>query len=206
MGFELVAESPLTVSALDCPGLIEVGLNAHVAPDSQERVMALVKLLGAEVVTVKVVDAVPIRTVLEVLAAESEKTGAPLPVSETACGLPEALSVIVSDPVRLPVAVGLNVTVKIQLAAGASCTGGVPHVLVWAKSPESPVRAIIVTFNAADPLFESVTVWAGLVAPTVSFGNVRLVGERVTAGACATPVPARAIWWGLPAASSVRVS
>lgn len=83
VGFELVPESPLTVAVLDWPGVTVAGLNEQVAPDSQERVMALVKLLGADAATVKVVDAVPIRIVAEVAAEESEKTAVPLPVSET---------------------------------------------------------------------------------------------------------------------------
>ena len=72
VGFELVPESPLTVSVLVCPDLIEAGLNEQVAPDSQDRLMALVKLLGADIETVKVVDAVPTRIVFEVAVEESE--------------------------------------------------------------------------------------------------------------------------------------
>jgi hypothetical protein len=76
--------------------------------------------------------------------------------------------------------VGVNVTVKEQLAAGASCAGSVPQVLVWAKSP---VIAMAVIFKVADPVFVSVTVWGGLVTPTVSFGKVRLEAESVPTGA-----------------------
>ena len=45
------------------------------------------------------------------------------------CGLPLALSVILNDAVRVPEAVGLKVTLKVQLAPVAS---EVPHVLVCA--------------------------------------------------------------------------
>jgi hypothetical protein len=53
----------------------------------------------------------------------------PFPVSETVCGLLLALSVIVKVPVRLPVAVGVKVTLIVQLVSDAS---DVPHVFVWA--------------------------------------------------------------------------
>ena len=56
----------------------------------------------------------------------------PAPVSETVCGLLLALSVIDSVPLRLPVALGVKVTLMVQLAPGASELG---QVLVWAKSP-----------------------------------------------------------------------
>jgi hypothetical protein len=36
--------------------------------------------------------------------------GAPVPLSGIVCGLPEALSVMVTDPYRVPVAVGVKVT------------------------------------------------------------------------------------------------
>ena len=42
----------------------------------------------------------------------------PLPVRLIDCGLPAALSVTVIDPVRVPGAVGVNVTSMVQLAPG----------------------------------------------------------------------------------------
>ncbi len=56
----------------------------------------------------------------------------PVPVSETVCGLPVALSVMLSAPVLVPVAVGRNVTRMAQLAPAARLE---PQVLVWEKSP-----------------------------------------------------------------------
>jgi hypothetical protein len=44
----------------------------------------------------------------------------PVPLSETFCGLPIALSVMLSAALRVPVAVGLKVTLKVQLAPAAS--------------------------------------------------------------------------------------
>jgi hypothetical protein len=40
----------------------------------------------------------------------------PVPLREIDCGLPEALSVIMIVPVRVPAAVGVNVTLIVQLA------------------------------------------------------------------------------------------
>ncbi len=44
----------------------------------------------------------------------------PVPDKGTCCGLPAALSVTLSAALRVPVAVGLNVTLIVQLAAAAS--------------------------------------------------------------------------------------
>jgi len=44
----------------------------------------------------------------------------PIPLSETFCGLPAALSVTLKVALRLPDAVGLNVMLMVQLALAAS--------------------------------------------------------------------------------------
>ena len=51
----------------------------------------------------------------------------PVPVRLTMCGLPAALSVIVTAPVRIPVALGVNLTLILQLDPAATDE---PHVLV----------------------------------------------------------------------------
>ncbi len=53
----------------------------------------------------------------------------PVPLRLTLCGLPAALSVIDSVPVRVPVAVGVKVTLMVQLAPAAT---EAPQVFVWA--------------------------------------------------------------------------
>ena len=55
-----------------------------------------------------------------------------------------------------------------------------PQSLVWAKSPPAEM---LVMFSVALPVLVKVTVFAALVVPTVCFAKVRLVGERLTAGA-----------------------
>jgi len=101
----------------------------------------------------------------------------PVPVRGTFCGLAPPLSVIVTEAVRAPMAVGVNVTVIVQLFFAAK--DGV-QVFVSAKSPELvPVTAILVkliVFPAA--ALVSVITCEVLVVPTVCEANVRLVGDR----------------------------
>jgi hypothetical protein len=53
-------------------------------------------------------------------AGVSEMMGVnPVPLSETTCGLPAALSAMVKEPVRLPAAVGAKVTDTVQEVAAA---------------------------------------------------------------------------------------
>ena len=111
---------------------------------------------------------------------------APVPERLTVCGLPLALSVMLTEAVRLPLAEGLNVTLIVQLLPAAT---ELPHVLVWAKSLAlTPVSARLVMFSVVPPLFVSVTAWALLVVPRAWLANVMLGGDKFAVG-CATPVP-----------------
>src|SRR5579863_7799572 len=56
--------------------------------------------------------------------------GVPVPVRETACGLPAALSVTVTEAAREPVAVGVKVTLIVQVPLLAATE--LPQVLVCA--------------------------------------------------------------------------
>jgi hypothetical protein len=96
---------------------------------------------------------------------EKATTGVvPVPVSVTVCGLPVALSVIVSVPVRVPPAVGVKVTLIVQLAPAATVD---PQVLVSAKSLLFvPVIVILVMLTGVSSVLVSVTVCAALVVPT----------------------------------------
>jgi hypothetical protein len=63
--------------------------------------------------------------------------------------------VTVTAALRAPVAVGVNVTLIVQLAPAAKL---VPQVFVWPKSPALlPVIAILVMVSAVEPELESVT-------------------------------------------------
>jgi hypothetical protein len=85
-------------------------------------------------------------------AGERLTTGAvPVPVSLTVWVAGLALSVMVTAPVRVPVAVGLKVTLRVQLAPAATLD---PQVWVWEKSPRALMLVIVRT---ALPVFLSVT-------------------------------------------------
>jgi len=89
----------------------------------------------------------------------------PLPLNAAACGLPLALSVTATPALRVPVAVGLNVTLIVQLVPAARLA---PQVWVWVKSPLLvPVMAMPLMLSAALPALERVIDCATLLAPTV---------------------------------------
>lgn len=127
------------------------------------------------------------------VVVESEATGesaAPVPVSETLCGLPEASSVILTEAVRAPVAVGVNETAMAQFAPTAKVDGLAGQVFVCEKSPLFvPVIAMLEIARAAFPVFVSVTFCEVLVVPTGWLENVN-GAESVATGA--TPVPVSA--------------
>jgi hypothetical protein len=105
VGFELLAESFVTVTILVSPALMEEGLKEQVTLLEQAREMLELNVDGAEAPMVKVVDVVPITRLVEALEAESVKREPPLPVKETD-GLPEPFDVIEKEPVWLPPDVG----------------------------------------------------------------------------------------------------
>jgi hypothetical protein len=87
-----------------------------------------------------------------------ERLGSAVPVPErlAVCGLFVALSVTVNVPLRAPVAVGVNVTLIVQLAPAATLA---PQLFVWAKSPLLlPVKVMLVILNAVPWELVSVTV------------------------------------------------
>src|SRR5438105_3735057 len=88
----------------------------------------------------------------------------PVPVSETVCVPAESLMVRV--PVRVPVALGVKVTLMVQLAPAPS---DVPQLF---PMPKSPVTLTPLMDMALPVPLESVTVCAGLVVPTVWLPNV----------------------------------
>lgn len=78
----------------------------------------------------------------------------PFPDKLTVCG-PGALSVIATLAVRLPVAVGLQVTLILQLAPAATL---LPQVFFSVKSPGlTPVKAMFAIVMGALPVLVSVT-------------------------------------------------
>jgi hypothetical protein len=100
------------------------------------------------------------------------------------------LSVKVSVAVRGPKAPGENVTETEQLAPAETVA---PHVLVRLKSVAYvPDSAMLTIFISADPVLETVTVFAGLVVPTGCFPNARPIELNAICGAPPVPVMGRA--------------
>jgi hypothetical protein len=80
----------------------------------------------------------------------------PVPESPTVCGLPLALSAMLTEAARLPLAEGVNVTLTVQFPPPAT---ELPQLLLCAKSLTFvPVNPRLAMVNAALPLFVSVTV------------------------------------------------
>src|SRR5579872_800720 len=65
-------------------------------------------------------------------AVKAPKGALPVPVRVIAWGVPVALSLMLTEAERDPELVGVNVTLIVQLPPAAT---GLPHVLLWAKSP-----------------------------------------------------------------------
>jgi hypothetical protein len=96
-----------------------------------------------------------------------------------------ASPVKVKLPVRVPMAVGVNVTLTVQLPPTATV---LPQV--FALIAKSPLMPILLMLSVAVPVFVSFTTFAGLVVPKTLFGNVSFAAERVTTGA--PPLPPQA--------------
>jgi hypothetical protein len=85
-------------------------------------------------------------------AGERLATGAvPVPVRLTVWVAGLALSAMVKEPLREPLAVGVKVPLKVQLALAATLE---PQVLVWEKSPLTPM---LVMLRLAVPVLLRVT-------------------------------------------------
>jgi len=131
-------------------------------------------------------------------------TTVPVPLRLTVCGLNGALSATANVAVRDPPCIGVNVTLIVQLAPGAS---ELPHVVLRAKSAGSvPVKLMLVILRDAVPKLVSVTDCAVLVVRTGWVAKVRLLVDRVALGPEKNPVPLKAMDCGLPAVLSVMVT
>src|SRR5947209_6876911 len=85
---------------------------------------------------------------------------------------------------RVPMAVGVKVTLMLQEALSVSVLGLMGQVLVCAKSPALlPPRLIELMVKAALPLLVRVTAWAVLLVLTSWLPKLKLVGLKLTAGA-----------------------
>ena len=112
---------------------------------------------------------------------ERPTTGAvPVPVRLTVCVAGLALSVMVKEPLFEPLAVGVKVTLRVQLALAARLA---PQVLVWEKSPLFvPAMVTLVMLSVALPVLVSVMGAAELVVPTTWLPKLYDGGDRFTKG------------------------
>lgn len=119
------------------------------------------------------------------VAGESATGATAVPVRLTICGELDAVSAIVMAPEMLPVVVGENVELTMQLAPAAS---DVPQLLVWVKSPLDVMEMVV----DAPPVFFTVTGLLALLVPTACDVNVSALGVAVTVTPPpAVPVPVR---------------
>jgi hypothetical protein len=84
----------------------------------------------------------------------------PVPLSETVCGLPFALSVTDTLPVALPIAVGEKLTLIVQEPPADRLE---PQLLVSAKPALGTISEIV---RAAPPVLVRITGCDWLVVPT----------------------------------------
>jgi hypothetical protein len=101
------------------------------------------------------------------LGMESETMGAiPVPARPTACGLPVALSVKINEPLRLPIADGVKVTLTAQVLFGVT-VAPVQVSALLVKSPAFvPPRAAVAVVRFPVPVLVTVTLCAALVVLT----------------------------------------
>jgi hypothetical protein len=121
----------------------------------------------------------------------------PVPVSGRRCGLPAALSVILTVAVRAPTADGVNVAAMLQVLPAAnvdvvrqSATPdplGVTRVKS-AKFPEVVSIATLVIVNGPVPEFVSTEADCALVVARNWLPSAIVVGARLTAGTVPVPV------------------
>src|SRR5579864_3468527 len=123
------------------------------------------------------------------------------------CGLPPALSAMLTEAKREPLAVGAKSTAMMQDVVGGSpdppMGHGVPLATSWKSPGFVPVVPMLAMMRFALPTLVKVAVCAGDVLPTLVLGNVRAVVESVATAPA--PVPVRGTDWGLPVALSATL-
>lgn len=156
---ELLAarEEPQVLVCAKSPGFVPVNAIPLMA-------RAEVPVLLRETVWAPLV--VPIFWLLKVRleVAKVAKGALPVPLKFKVCGLFVALSVRISDAVRVPGPVGVKVIVMVQVPPAAT---ELPQVFVSEKSPEFvPVTVMPVMLNAMLPVLFRVNVCEEPAAPT----------------------------------------
>ena len=125
-----------------------------------------------------------------------------VPTNSTDCGLPGSVPLIAILAILDPPAVGVNVTLTVQLPPGAR---EAPQLCVSVKSELSvPATLIPLMFNPEFPVLISMTGTGLLLVPTGCDGKIARAGSAVSAGPL-TPIPARGMATGLALVLSLSV-
>src|SRR5439155_59393 len=97
---------------------------------------------------------------------------------------------MVTVPVRVPVVVGVKLTLIVQLAPAATAVPQVPSPSI---ATESPLIVMLLIVSVAFPVLVSVTDCVALVVPTAWLAKVNEAGERLATGPVDVepPVPVR---------------
>jgi hypothetical protein len=123
------------------------------------------------------------------------------------CGLPLTLSVRVIEPLRLPVAMGVKVTLMVQPPPALT---ELPHVFVWAKSPLTPMARysvtppVLVRVMVCEPL--AVPRTCGLKESAVGLRETCVSGAMVTAKGKDAPPPGEGLMTVTCAVPAVAIS
>src|SRR5690606_28441893 len=117
-----------------------------------------------------------------------------VPLKTALCGLPAAFDAMLSAPLRTPGAMGMNATLIVHVARGASVA---PQVFVCPKSPDV---AMLVMSSVAPPVFCKVSACDAEIVPTSRLPKPSEPGLNDTAGpgGAAEPVPVSDDACGLP--------
>jgi len=98
--------------------------------------------------------------------ADKLTTGAvPVPLKVTACGLLEALSVKLSEALRLPIADGVNVTLTVHVLLGVTVAPVHVSALLAKSAAFVPPIVTAEIVRLAVPALVTVSAWAGLLVP-----------------------------------------
>jgi hypothetical protein len=135
-------------------------------------------------------------------ARPTEKS-VPVPLSETSCVAPGALSVMDSEAVRAPTAPGVKMIARVQ-SAFADSVAEHPFVAMEKSCLFDPVMLIDDRLSTLLPTLAMLIDWLPLEVVISWLGKPIDGAESETLGAIARPVSKTA--WGLPAALSLIVS
>jgi len=155
----MVAEAALLPPTATVVGFIEQFESAGV-PEHWSETFPANPPAGA-IATAKLADC-PADTLAEAGLAESAKS-IPVPLNGTECGVPGALSAIISAAERAPPPVGVNIRLIVQFppaGTGMLVEQVVPLTVISKSAASAPAITKFAIFRSEPPIFVRVTVWS----------------------------------------------